>query len=68
MYPRVKYGLASGHGDEAADGARTPAMHASEASRLATVAAEAADRAAPENPAAGASAAASVHPAAVTAS
>jgi len=48
MYPRVKYGLADGHDNEAADGARTRAIHASETSRLATVATKAADAAAPD--------------------
>ena len=48
MYPRVKYGLADGHDNEAADGARTRATHASEANRLATVAAKAADATAPD--------------------
>ena len=54
MYPRVKYGLADGHDDEAADGAGTRAMHASEADRLATVATKAADPAAPDAQAAAA--------------
>ena len=48
MYPRVKYGLADGHDNEEADGARTRAMHASEAGRPATVATKAADAAAPD--------------------
>jgi len=48
MYPRVKYGLADGHDDEAADGAGTRAMHASEAGCLTTVATKAADVAAPD--------------------
>ena len=48
MYPRVKYGLADGHDNEAADGARTRAIHASETSRLAPVAPQAADAAAPD--------------------
>ena len=48
MYPRVKYGLADGHDDEAADGAGTRAMHASEADRLTTVATKAAGAAAPD--------------------
>ena len=48
MYPRVKYGRADGHDNEAADGARTRAIHASETSRLATVATKAADAAAPD--------------------
>ena len=58
MYPRVKYGLADGHDNEAADGTETPAMHA-------TVATEAADQASPENAAAAASATASALAAAV---
>ena len=48
MYPRVKYGLADGHDDEAADGAGTRAMRASEAGCLAAVATKAADAAAPD--------------------
>ena len=48
MYPRVKYGLADGHDNEAADSARTRAIHASEADPLATVATKAADVAAPD--------------------
>ena len=48
MYPRVKYGLADGHDNETADGARTRAMHASEADHLTTVATKAADAAAPD--------------------
>jgi hypothetical protein len=67
MYPRVKYQLADGHANGAADGIGTPAMHANEASRLATLATEAADRASPENAAAAASAAASAQAAAATA-
>jgi hypothetical protein len=48
MYPRVKYGLADGHDNEAADGARTRAMHASEADRLTAAVTKAADAAAPD--------------------
>jgi hypothetical protein len=52
MYPRVKYQLADGHDNEAAGRTEAPAMHA-------TVAAEEADQASPENAATAASATAS---------
>jgi hypothetical protein len=67
MYPRVKYGLADGHADEAADGTGPPAKHPSETSRLATAETGETDQASPENAAAAASAAASAHAAAVSA-
>jgi hypothetical protein len=67
MYPRVKYELADGHDNEAADAAGTPAMHESEAGRLAAAATEAAGQASRENAAAAASVAASAHAAAVSA-
>lgn len=62
MYPRVKYGLADGHYNEAADATETPAMRESEAGRPAAAAAEAADQASPED-----AAAASAHAVAVSA-
>jgi hypothetical protein len=48
MYPRIKYGLADGHADEAADGTGPPATHPSETSRRATAETEETDQASPE--------------------
>jgi len=67
MYPRVKYGLADGHADEAADGTGSPATHPSGTSRLAIAETEETGQTSPENAAAAAPAAASAHAAVVRA-